>query len=94
MGLGFNMLGQRGREPRLADTRLAGDQHHPPFAALRLLPAAGQQLEFLITPDERRRPGAQRLEAAQDAALTDDAPSMLRFGKPGERLRAEIGEIE
>ena len=40
MRLGSDVLGKRRREPRLADARLAGDQHHPPFAALRLLPAA------------------------------------------------------
>jgi hypothetical protein len=53
-------LGQRSREPRFADARLAGDQHHPPFAALRLLPAADKQLEFLVTTDERRCPRARR----------------------------------
>ena len=65
MRLGSDVLRKRRREPRLADARLAGDQHHPPFAALRLLPAAEQQLDFLVTPDERRRPRAQRLEPAQ-----------------------------
>jgi hypothetical protein len=56
MRLAFDVLGQRRREPRLADARLAGDQHHPSFAALRLLPAADKQLDFLITADEWRRP--------------------------------------
>src|SRR5712671_1971277 len=41
-----------------------------PFAALRLLPAADKQLEFLVTTDERRCPRAQGLEAALDGART------------------------
>jgi hypothetical protein len=94
VGLGFNLLRQRGREPRLADARLAGDQHRPPFAGLRLLPAAQQQLELLVTPDERRLPRAQRLEAAQHPALADDPPRRLRLGKSGKRLRPEIGKLE
>ena len=69
--LGSDVLGKCRREPRLADARLAGDQHHPPFAALRLLPAAQQQLEFLVAPDERRLPRAQGLEAAYHPALAE-----------------------
>ena len=56
MRLACNVLGKRCGEPRLADARLAGDQHHPPFAALRLLPAAQQQFDFLVASDERRLP--------------------------------------
>ena len=69
MRLAFDVLGKRRGQPRLADARLAGDQHHPPFAALRLLPAAQQQLDFLVAPDERRLPRAQGLEPAYLAAL-------------------------
>ncbi len=94
MRLGFDALGKRGGEPRLADARLAGDQHHPSFAALRLLPAADKQIDFLVAPDQRRLPRAQCLEAAQHPALASDPPCRLRLGKPGERLRAEIGEVE
>ena len=64
MGLGSDVLGERRREPRLADARLAGDQHHPSLAALRLLPAADKQLDFLLATDERRLPRAQGLEPA------------------------------
>jgi hypothetical protein len=94
MGLGSDLLGDRRRQPRLPDAGLAGDQHHPSFAALRLLPAAGQQLEFLVAPDERRLPRAQGLEAAQHPALAQNAVGRLRLGKAGEHLRPEIGEIE
>ena len=56
---------KRGREPRLADARLAGDQHHSSFAALRLLPTAGKQLDFLVTPDEGSQASCmQRFEPA------------------------------
>ena len=56
---------QRGLQARLADARLAGDQHHAPLAGFRLRPAPKQQLEFLLAADQRGQPGcAQRLEAA------------------------------
>jgi hypothetical protein len=92
--LALDTLRERGGESRLADARLAGDQHHPSFAALCLLPAADQQLDFLVTPDERRLSRPQRLEAAQHPALANDPPGRLRFGKTGERLRPEILELE
>jgi hypothetical protein len=47
------------------------------FAALRLLPAADKQLEFLVTTDERRCPRAQGLEAAQHPALANNPPCRL-----------------
>ena len=59
-----------------------------------MLPAAQQQLDFLVAPDERRLPRAQGLEAAQHPALANDPPRRLRLGKAGKRLRAEIGELE
>jgi hypothetical protein len=86
--------GQRRCQPRLADARLARDQHHPSFTALRLLPSADKQFDFLIAPDEQRRLGTQCREAAQNLALANDPSGRLRLGKPGERLRPEIGEIE
>src|SRR6185437_3184188 len=56
MWLAFEVGGKCRRQPRLADTRLAGDQHHPSFAAYCLLPSPAQQLDFLVAPDERRLP--------------------------------------
>src|SRR5208282_6488026 len=94
MRLGFDVFGKRRREPRLADARLARDQHHPSFAALGLFPASDKQLDFLPTPDERRLPRAQRLEAAYLAAFAQDAPRALRLGKAGKLLRPEVFEIE
>src|SRR6516225_9037050 len=72
VGLGSDVLGKCRREPRLADARLARDQHHPSFAALSLLPAADKQLDFLVAPDEWRLPRAQSLELAQHPAIAND----------------------
>ena len=56
---------QRRREPRLADTGLAGEQHHLTFAGLCLRPAPQQQFEFFFPTDERGQAArVQRLEAA------------------------------
>jgi hypothetical protein len=94
MGLGSDVLRKRDREPRLANARFAGNRHHPTFTALRLLPAADKQLDFLLTPDERRFPRAQRLEPAYLVALAQHSPSVLRQGEAGELLRPEILQIE
>src|SRR5437016_13111328 len=92
--LASDLLGERGCEPRLADAWLAGDQHDPPLAGLRLLPAAQQQLDFLVTPDERRFPRAQGLEPANLAAFAQDPPGALRLAEAGKRLRPEVFQIE
>jgi hypothetical protein len=59
MWLRSEVLGKCCREPRLADAWLAGDQHHPSFTALRLLPAAGQQLDFLLARRAASPPSAR-----------------------------------
>ena len=81
MRLGLEPLQQRSREARLADARLAGDQHDAPFAGLGLLPAPHQQIELLVSPEQRRRPmiGSPRLEAVLQLA---------RAGAPGARAPA------
>src|SRR5262245_50075290 len=94
MRLARDVLGKRRREPRLADARLAGDQYHSTFPSLRLLPASDKQVDFLVTPDKRRRLRAQRLEAAQDPALAQDPPRALRLGEAGEHLQPDIGKGE
>src|SRR5215472_3110148 len=94
MRLGLDALRQRGRQTRLANTRLAGDQHHPSFAELRLLPAPRQEVEFFVAADQRRDPRTQCLEAADDPALADHTPSTLWLSKTGERLGAEILDLK
>ena len=90
MRLGSDLLRERRRQPRLADARLAGDQHHPPFAALRLLPASDKQFDFLLTTDEWRFPRAQCFEAADLAALAQHPPGALALAKTGKWLQSEV----
>src|SRR6516165_12308839 len=94
MRLGLDGLRQRGGQARLADPWLAGDQHHPPFAGLRLLPAPLQKVELLVAADQRCGPRTQCLKAADDPALADHTPGGLWLGKTGERLGTEILDLE
>jgi hypothetical protein len=59
MRLAFDVRGKRRRQPRLADARLAGNQHHPSFAAFCLLPTPSQ-IDFFAAPDERCLPPSAR----------------------------------
>src|ERR1051326_2675256 len=94
MRLGFDLLGQRRGQPRLANARLARYQNHPSLTALRLLPATGQQLDLLLAPDKWRLPRAQCLEPADLAALAQHPPRALRVGEAGELLRSEVLQVE
>jgi hypothetical protein len=51
-------------------------------------------VELLVAADERRSLCAQRLEAADDAALASHLPGARRLGKARERLRPEIFDLE
>ena len=63
--LAGNSFEQRRAEARLADAGLAREQDDAARAALRLLPAAQQQLELLVAAQQRRDAGlVQGLEAA------------------------------
>ena len=58
---------QRCGQPRFADPALAGNKNNLTFAGLCIRPAAQQQFEFFIPPDERGQAACmQRLEAAFD----------------------------
>src|SRR5687767_14128301 len=81
-------------EPRFADPWLPRDQHNPPFAGFRLLPAPQQQIELFVAAEERRRLRPQSLEAAQHPTFADHAPGALRCGEAGERPRPEILDLE
>ena len=52
MRFGGEAFQQRGREPRLADACLAGEQHHLAFAGFGSRPAPQQQFEFFFPPNE------------------------------------------
>src|SRR6516165_2635719 len=94
MRLGLDMLRHGRGQARFTDARLAGDQHHPSLAQLRLLPAPRQEVELLVAADERRGPRTQCLKAADDPALADHTPGTLWLAKTGERLRPEILQLE
>src|SRR5271156_3063846 len=94
MRLGLDALRQCRGQARLADARLAGDQYHPPFAGLRLLPAPQQEVELFVAADQRCGPRTQGLEAADDPALADHTPRRLWLGETGERLGTEILDLE
>ena len=67
MRLSGKAFQQRCRQPRLADARLAGQQHHLAFAGLCLRPAPQQQFEFFFPPDKFGQSArVQSLEAALD----------------------------
>src|ERR1700730_15758415 len=53
-----------------------------------------QEVELFVAPDKWRRLRAQCFEAAPDATLSDHTPGALRLAKTGERLWAEILDLE
>ena len=59
------------------DAWFAGQQHHPALSGFGLLPAAAQQVEFLVTPDHRHGRRAQRLKSADRATLAENAPGQV-----------------
>src|SRR5262245_43539624 len=93
MRITLDALRQRRAEARFANARLSRDQYHAPLAGFRLLPASQQEVELFIAADEGSSFGAKGLEATQHAALADDTPGALWFGKPGERQPAEIFDL-
>ena len=95
MWLGSDVLGQGSREPRLADARLARDQHHSSFAALRLLPTADKQLDFLVTPDEGSQASCmQRFEPAFHRTCAQYRPGVHRPGDALEVLCPKVLKLE
>src|SRR5690349_5071696 len=82
-GMGFvpDTLRKCDGEPRFADTRFAGNEHHAPFARLRLLPAPHKEFDFLVTSDERRSSGSQGRKPTYLRAFTQDAPRELRLAE-------------
>src|SRR5262249_51809291 len=82
VGLLTEALLERARDPRLADTRFAREQDDTALALPSLSPAAQQQLDLFLTPDQRRQaPRAQRLETALDGTGPDHLPRTDRLGK-------------
>ena len=95
MRFGSEAFQQRRREPRLADTGLAREQHHLAFAGLCLRPAPQQQFEFFFTPDEvGQAVRVQRLEAAFRRTRPQRRPSPYRPGDALEVLGPEVLKLE
>src|SRR5215831_8587584 len=95
MRLGGQPLQERAGQSRLADAGLTDQQHDPAFALLGLPPAAAQQLEFLLAPDQRGEGDlVLRLEPAFDRALGQHLPSAERLVKAFERYAAKLAIIE
>ena len=86
---------QCGGERRLADSRLAGEQHHLSMPALRLLPSAAQQADLLVAADElRRRARGGGLGLVGRLQLAADGIGLYRIGDALEAVRAEVTVLE
>ena len=93
--LRFDLVQQHGRQARLADARLARQQHHLPRAALRLAPQIDQPLGLVVSAEQRIDAGlALRLEPAVGGARTQDLPDRHRRLEALERDRPEIAIVE
>ena len=93
--VGPDLLPQRLDDARLADPRLARQQHHLTVAILGPGPALEQDAELVLTPDQRREMLAvQRFEAALSATLALDPKGSNGLGEALEMLRTEIGKLE
>jgi hypothetical protein len=86
---------KRGGEPRFADAGLPRNQDDLAFAAPCSLPAAEQDLELLLTPDQGGQTLAmQRFEAALDHTGSDCCPGPNRSGETLETVRAKVFKLE
>src|SRR5580704_12440652 len=95
VGLGLEPLFKRQGNVRLTDTRLSGEHHRATFTPLGMLPSTQQQLELLVTPDERCQSGlVLRLKAAFHSACPQHLPRGYRFRPSFKGDRAEIAEVE
>ena len=75
-------LAQRPNHARLADSRLARQQHHLAVSVLSPGAPLQQYTELVLAPDQGREMLAvQRLEAAFGATFTFDPPRGQRLGE-------------
>src|SRR5262245_6267585 len=79
---------------RLADARLAGDQHQLPSAFLGQFPAVEQDGALMVAIEERHEAHpAHRREAALGLALAGEPEGLYRLGDALQRLLAEVGKL-
>ena len=82
-------------QSRLADPRLAEQDHHLALALLAQLPALLQQAELVRAPHQAGQLGpACGLEAGLGAGLADDAPDLDRVVEALELLAAQRLQLE
>ena len=95
MRFGVHAILQRRGEARLADAGFARDQHDLAIAGLGTHPAAQQQVDLLVAPDQPgQRRSAQCLEAARDGTRTQYLPGRHRRGNTLDLDGAEIANLE
>jgi hypothetical protein len=75
---GADRLLERCDQARFADSGFAPNEDHATFVDVDLPPAAQQQLDLLVAPDEGRLPRTQRLEAARNRALSQHPRALDR----------------
>ena len=91
MRLGVQAILQRRGDARLADAGFARDQHDLAVARLGARPAAQQQVDLLVAPDQPgQRRSAQCLEPARDGTRPQHLPGRHR---PGDTLDLDGSEI-
>src|SRR6516225_8946678 len=82
-------------EARLAESRLARDQHDLAVPGLGARPTAQQQVDLFVAPNQRaQRRSAQGLETARDDARAQHPPSRNRRGEALHLDSAEVAVLE
>src|SRR6516164_11343512 len=95
MRLAADPLFQRRGDARLADARLARDQHDLSVPRLGARPAAQQQIDLLLAANQRAQcRSAQRLEPALDDTLPQHLPAADRLGAARGFDCAELAAVE
>ena len=87
---------ERAVMPRLADARLAREQHDLTLAAPGSLPAPEQQLDLLLAPDQRRlrRPSAAPRTGSRRRSRRTTRQACTGSAKPFTSTAAEIRVLE
>src|SRR5215831_21417765 len=95
MRLGVKTLRQLRYKSRFADTGFAGDKNDLAVTGLGARPAAQEQLDLLVAPDERaQRRAAQCFESADDSACTQHLCSRHRRSDALDLDGAEVAVLE
>jgi hypothetical protein len=86
---------ERSREPRFADARFAGKEHHLAFTGHRPRPTPQQELGLFLPPDERGQPArVLRVKTALHFARARHLPCLHWIGQPLQHHLAQIAVLE